>query len=314
MSLSSNLVAEAVASSTRPPEQAFIFKVAGESLVAILHGPATAATPADGKPDTAGTGVLVVVGGPQYRAGSHRQFVGLARHLAAAGHPVLRFDVRGMGDSSGQLRSFEQLSDDIGAAIDQLVQRQPQVRRVVLWGLCDGAAAALLYLDERADPRVRGLCLLNPWVRSEASLARTQVKHYYRQRLMQREFWRKLLRGQVAGAALRGLWASLRAARAGLGRNEVGKPFQTRMARAWLRFDGDILLVLSGQDYTAREFSEVVAGHPAWHGALDRPNVQVHAAGAADHTFSALVESRALNQVTRSWLQRCPPTRAGVVW
>ncbi|HBZ05431.1 MAG TPA: hydrolase 1, exosortase A system-associated, partial [Massilia sp.] len=30
-------------------------------------------------------GVLIVVGGPQYRAGSHRQFTLLARDLAAAG-------------------------------------------------------------------------------------------------------------------------------------------------------------------------------------------------------------------------------------
>ncbi|MCK7493609.1 MAG: hydrolase 1, exosortase A system-associated [Comamonadaceae bacterium] len=139
---------------------------------------------AAGAPASAGaTGVVVVVGGPQVRAGGHRQFVHLARTLAAAGHPVLRFDVRGMGDSSGALRGFEQITPDIGAAVDALLQRAPGVRRVVLWGLCDGASAALLYLHERRDPRVRGVCLLNPWVRSEASLARTHVKHYYTRRL-----------------------------------------------------------------------------------------------------------------------------------
>ena len=39
--------------------------------------------------------MVIVVGGPQYRAGSHRQFTLLARHIAAAGYPVLRFDARG---------------------------------------------------------------------------------------------------------------------------------------------------------------------------------------------------------------------------
>ena len=63
------------------------------------------------------TTVIVVVGGPQYRVGSHRQFLQLARHLARQGYPVLRFDGRGMGDSSGLLRSFEEIDDDIGAAI-----------------------------------------------------------------------------------------------------------------------------------------------------------------------------------------------------
>lgn len=52
-------------------------------------------------------GLLMVVGGPQYRVGSHRQFVLLARDLAAAGIPVFPFDYRGMGDSTGQARDFE---------------------------------------------------------------------------------------------------------------------------------------------------------------------------------------------------------------
>ena len=32
------------------------------------------------------TGILIVVGGPQYRVGSHRQFVLLARALARVGY------------------------------------------------------------------------------------------------------------------------------------------------------------------------------------------------------------------------------------
>ena len=56
---------------------------------------------------TASVGVVIVVGGAQYRVGSHRQFVGLARHLAAHGHPVLRFDFPGMGDSPGDWVGFE---------------------------------------------------------------------------------------------------------------------------------------------------------------------------------------------------------------
>jgi exosortase A-associated hydrolase 1 len=292
-------------------EEAFCFDVEGETLVGILHGPARAATGDSGAPSPAGhetnaahaTGVVVVVGGPQYRAGSHRQFVHLARHLAAAGHPVLRFDVRGMGDSSGAQRCFEDLGPDIGAAIDQLQRRQPQVRCVVLWGLCDGASAALLYLHQHADPRVQGLCLLNPWVRSEASLARTQVKHYYGQRLMQREFWLKLLSGKVAGAAVRGLWQAIRAARGPTGEDSENS-FQVRMAQAWRRFPGPLLLVLSGRDYTAREFIELAGTHLAWRGALERAGVERHDAIAADHTFSQLAERQALERTTQDWLRR----------
>ena len=172
-------------------EQAIDFCCAHDTLVGVLGVPESAAS----------LGVVVVVGGPQYRAGSHRQFVLLCRALAAAGIATLRFDYRGMGDSSGEHRDFSNASADIAAAIDALQRQLPSVTRVCLWGLCDGASAALLYCQDTGDRRVSGLCLLNPWVRSDASLARAQVKHYYGQRLRlrQKEFWVKLLSGQVAG-------------------------------------------------------------------------------------------------------------------
>ena len=282
-------------------EHALLLPCEDERLLAILAEPE-----ADSTTDL---GVVIVVGGAQYRAGSHRQFVHLARALAAAGTPTLRFDVRGMGDSTGAQRSFEHLAADIGSAIDALTAARPGLRRVVLWGLCDGASASLLYLHERPDPRVHGLCLVNPWVRSEASLARTHVKHYYRQRLMQREFWGKLLSGRVAGQALRGLWQSLRAARAQHG--PVGSnaavdrgavAYQIRMAQAWQGFSGPVLLILSGQDYTALEFTTYVGAHPAWRGALVRANMMRQNMALADHTFSEAVHQRALEARCLHWL------------
>lgn len=277
-------------------EHAFTFNCEGETLLGILHRPTQVQ-------EAQRTGVVVVVGGPQYRAGSHRQFVHLARYLAAAGHPVLRFDMRGMGDSSGAQRSFEALDVDIGAAIQALMQHQPEVRSVVLWGLCDGASAALLYLHRNPDPRVSGLCLLNPWVRSEASLARAHVKHYYRQRLMQRDFWGRLFSGQVAGKAVRDLVSSLKAARQSIEAAPAADlPFQVRMARAWQSFDGPVLLVLSGRDYTAREFTETVAAHPAWKNALARSGVQRRDVQGADHTFSGTADRQEMEHVTAAWL------------
>jgi len=91
-------------------EEAITFACAGDSLVGVLATPEPASQ--------ADVAVLIVVGGPQVRAGSHRQFTLLARHLAAAGYAALRFDVRGMGDSTGDLKSFEHITPDIGAAID----------------------------------------------------------------------------------------------------------------------------------------------------------------------------------------------------
>ena len=271
-------------------EETALFGCAGDTLLGILAKPET---PVD-------TGVIVIVGGPQYRVGSHRQFVLLSRALAAAGYPVLRFDYRGMGDSEGKPRDFQAVSADIAAAIDALQERMPSVEQVALWGLCDGASAALLYCYETHDPRVSGLCLLNPWVRSEASLARTQVKHYYVQRLMQKEFWVKLLRGGVALKALTGLMRNIRMAFTGTvdsgevasasGRSTASQlPFQHRMAAAWNSFNGRIFLLLSSEDYTAKEFLECASNDIAWKHAFVHPRLVRHDVHGVDHTFSSAV-------------------------
>jgi uncharacterized protein len=253
--------------------------------------------------------VLVIVGGPQYRVGSHRQFVLLARALARQGHVVLRFDYRGMGDSAGALRDFEAVSDDIACAIDALQLAAPQAKRVVLWGLCDGASAALLYLHDRRDPRVAGLALLNPWVRSEASLAKTHVKHYYRERLQSPEFWRKLFSGRVAVSAFTGLWSNLRLAFAGAPATAAAAalPYQQRMASAWSGFAGAVLLMLSERDLTAQEFADFSATDTAFQQALRaQPPTRVTLAGA-DHTCSSAAAQRDAEQSTVQWLAQTFP-------
>lgn len=277
--------------STGLPERPLVFECEGERLVGMLH-------PAGGE-----LGVVVIVGGPQYRAGSHRHFVQLSRALAGSGHPVLRFDARGMGDSTGEPRGFEQITPDIGAAIDALIAFQPQLQRVVLWGLCDAASAALLYVHHRPDPRVSGICLLNPWVRSAQSLAKAHVRHYYLQRLGERDFWLKLLRGKVAiGAAaglLRNVWRARRATDAGAAPASV---FQQRMLAGWQAFGRPILVVLSGNDLTAKEFTHYTGDHPAWRNAMSAACVQVCELAGADHTFSQPVANRRTLDLTLEWL------------
>ncbi len=249
-------------------------------------------------------GVVIIVGGPQYRAGSHRQFVTLARALAQTGHAVLRVDYRGMGDSSGATADFTQVTADVSAAIDAFQLQLPIVQSVALWGLCDGASAALLYWLETRDARVSGMCLLNPWVRSETSLARTQVKHYYTQRLMQREFWTKLVTGKVAVSALAGLVSTVRRMRQdSKPPGGASLPFQQRMRIAWTQFTGSLLLILSDEDYTAKEFLEYVSSDPAWSAALMQPNLIRHDVKGADHTFSNLNHSRFVETFTKNWLK-----------
>lgn len=277
-------------------ERVLSFTCEGEPLVGILAEPA----PQDGTP--ADVGVLIIVGGPQYRAGSHRQFTLLARHLAAHGFATLRFDYRSMGDSGGETRDFEGVDADIRAAIDALLAARPALRRVALWGLCDAASAALLYLDSTRDPRVAGVVLLNPWARSAATLAQAHVKHYYWRRLREKAFWLKLLKGGVGLTALRGLGVNLRLARGAGGKTSDSRSFQDRMAAGLRGFGGPALLVLSGDDYTAREFSLHVQASPAWQGLLESRGLQREALDDADHTFSDARQSAAVEALTLNWL------------
>jgi uncharacterized protein len=280
-------------------DHALAFACEGEQLIGVLS------TDVHGSRD-ASAALLVVVGGPQVKSGSHRQFTTLCRHVAESGVPAMRFDVRGMGDSSGAQRSFEQLDADIAAAIDTLHQRLPALQRVVLWGLCDGASAALLYLNARRDSRVGGLVLLNPWVRSAETLARAQVKHYYWQRLRQASFWRKLLSGGVALKALGELAGNVRAARSGSSVDgaDAGAslPFQEHMLRGAEGFTGPVLWVLSGQDYTAKEFVELLASQRRWQAVLQRPTAHRVDLATADHTCSDRADEQAVAGTTARWL------------
>lgn len=245
--------------------------------------------------------VLIVVGGPQYRVGSHRQFVRLARRLARSGYVSLRFDYRGMGDSEGAARTFEAIGDDIDAAI-AFLRGCSGVRSIVVWGLCDAASAALMFCA--GNPHIGGLVVLNPWARSESTLATARLKHYYGRRLLEADFWHRLLRARFDWrASLRGLGESVRHA---LGRS--GQPseisFQARMAAGWRGFRGSILLVLSGRDLTAKEFLDHAASDPRWRGLLARPNVSRVELPAADHTFSNEAWHAWLEEQTLGWLDR----------
>jgi len=273
------------------PEKVLSFESEGESLMGILSEPVQPARWA----------VLILVGGPQYRVGSHRQFVSLARALSRAGVAAFRFDFQGMGDSSGALQGFEHHGADIRAAADAVMAELPDLAGIVLWGLCDAASAALLYMDERADARIRGLVLVNPWVRSEHSLAQAHLALYYRQRLRQPEFWKKLLSGRVAWRALTEWGRKLAAARAPVSGLAKGS-FQHRMALAWRKFGGRILLISASADLTAREFDEALKTQPDWQGALNRPGLSRVDIADADHTFSRRAHQDMLERATADWV------------
>jgi uncharacterized protein len=258
------------------------FACAGHTLVGVLHRPAAPAR----------VGVVVVVGGPQYRAGSHRQYVLLARALAGAGIAVLRFDQRGVGDSDGEFAGFEHLSDDIAAATAALRRQVPGLDRIVLWGLCDAATAILFHLAA-GGADCAGAILLNPWVRTEAGLAAARVRGYYGRRLWSPAFWAKLLRGGVdLGAALGESAHSLRSL---LRRRPPPASLPQRVADAMAGCPVPLLLILCGDDLTALEFERtVLRGHAG--------AAELRRLGHANHTYSRADWRAQVHAWTLDWL------------
>jgi exosortase A-associated hydrolase 1 len=271
-----------------------VFACAGEQLLGIVH-PVGAAR----------IGVVIVVGGPQYRVGSHRQFVLMARDLAREGYPVFRFDYRGMGDSDGAARGFEHAADDIRAAIDAFAAAVPGLDGFVLWGLCDAASACLMYCA--SDVRVRGVIIANPWVRTEAGEARSYLRHYYLQRLTQPSFWRKVFKGEFrAGQSLTELSRTVRQS----GTQAAGGPgFIERMRAGLQSFRGPVLCLMSERDLTAREFELLREQDRGWRRLMSRPAVTTVALPGADHTFSSRAALELVREKSVAWLAQLTPAR-----
>lgn len=284
-------------------EHALVFRCEEAWLYGVLSLPEQAAS----------RGVLIVVGGPQYRVGSHRQFVLLARYLASNGIPVMRFDVRGMGDSEGDARTFEDVEVDLRCAIDEFLAKVPLLQELVILGLCDAASAALFYAYQ--DRRVTGLVLLNPWVRTEEGSARTHLKHYYTARLFQQEFWHKIWQGnfdyatavqsfsRTFGAAAAGRKkTSVSVERNGCDKSSSLAPLPERMFHGLNRFTGKVLLVMSGDDLTAEEFSDLVKSSRQWQKLLASSRVSRLNLQEANHTFSRREWRDQVGVWTKEWI------------
>jgi hypothetical protein len=160
------------------------------------------------------------------------------------------------------------------------------------------------------DARVRGLVLLNPWVRTDDGVARTTLKHHYRDRLRDPAFWRKLARGQFDYA---GSFASmLKLVRTAFGGRspdqDAAASLPERMRQALHGFQGRTLLVIGGADLTGREFCDVAGSTPAWKRLVATPRVTWRRIDDADHTFSRRAWRDQVAEWTRDWVKALPGT------
>jgi len=275
----------------------------GKQRIGIIHQPRKMASK---------VGLLIVVGGPQYRIGAHRQYVHMARHCAEQGIPVMRFDYQGIGDSEGVYPGFEHIAPDIHQAIDEFLNRTPDIKSVAIWGLCEGASAILLGGAEHKA--VSHIILANPWVRSQRGLAKAYVKYYYLDRLKNPEFWRKIFSGKFKiKAAISGLLSNIRKA---FGQKPADKAekklatddrdFPERMLSGLQNFSGKTLLQLSENDLVAREFDDLITSDHAWRQTIKKKISARFDLEESDHTFSSEVWRQNIAQNTSRWLLSNP--------
>jgi exosortase A-associated hydrolase 1 len=201
------------------------------------------------------TGLLIVTGGNELRCGPYGSHAELAAKISAAGFPVMRFDRRGVGDSSGYNGSFAASADDIGAAITAFRSTLPKLKSIVAFGNCDGASALMLAKGRGCD----ALVLANPWTfdpeieaAAEAppqpQMTPRAIRAHYLRRLADPRALVRLLTGKVRIRQMAG--SLVEAAKSA--------PPQTELARAMsagiAEFAGTVSLLVAENDRTAQVF------------------------------------------------------------
>ncbi len=253
------------------------FACQGASLGATLDGGSGA------------IGLMMVTGGSQTRIGSHRMYERLAMALAAEGMTVLRFDRRGVGDSEGEDPGFRGSAPEIAAAAEAM-RREAGVARIVGLGLCDGATALALH---GAAAGIHDAILVNPWLtETEAdSPAPAAIRRHYRDRLLSREGWKKLLSGSVS---LGKLFAGLRKS-AQTESSELAAQVAVALRTGGIRAE----LILAEGDATA-----VAASHELKHKQFKGLIAKSQTISSDSHTFARPGDAEALLIATRAALRR----------
>jgi len=195
-----------------------------------------------------GTGLLIVSGGNEIRAGAWSGQAQLAARIAAEGFPVFRFDRRGVGDSEGVNAGFRASGPDIAAALAAFRAECPQVERIIALGNCDAASALMLAGGAGCD----ALILANPWTlgADDAPPSPQVLKAHYRRRLADPRAIGRLFTGKVSVSAL---LSSLRGALRKAPPPDAN-PLVREMAEGLSRFAGPVMILLAERDRTAQEF------------------------------------------------------------
>jgi exosortase A-associated hydrolase 1 len=200
-------------------------------------------------------GLLIVTGGNELRCGSYGSHAELAHKIAGAGFPVMRFDRRGVGDSSGTNAEFSQSLDDIAAAITAFRSAFPRMKYIAAYGNCDAASALMLARGSGCD----ALVLANPWTFEPEPDAQAESEHqpqmtpgairaHYFRRLTDPRALLRLLTGKVKLGQMAG--SLVDAAKPALPPSSLAQA----MAAGLAQFSGPATLLIAERDRTGQVF------------------------------------------------------------
>lgn len=252
------------------------FDCGGETLIGSLDA------------GTAETGLLIVSGGNEIRAGAHRGMALLAGRLAADGVPVFRYDRRGVGDSGGVNAGYSAAREDLVAAVAAFREAQPAMTRIVGFGNCD-AATTLAWWGR--DAGLAAVVLANPFTVPPADdLPPTAaIRAHYVAQLRDPAAWRRIARRGVSlGKLGRGLMR--------LAAPDRPPALADRTLAAIAGWGADATIVLSRHDATAIAYAD----------AARRAGIAPHTVtiDTGSHSFARAGDAAALEAAIRAAIQR----------
>jgi pimeloyl-ACP methyl ester carboxylesterase len=274
-------------------------------LAGVLSEPVRAAG------DAIRPGVLLLNSGILHRVGACRQNVRIARRLAAAGCPVLRFDYSGIGDS--EVRR-DHLSFEESAVVETVeamnyLASVSDSREFVLLGLCSGADMA--FETAKADARVVGLGLIDPW----AYRTPRYYVHHYAPRLLRLQSWKNAIRRQLFQRGAPSAFPSI-------GDPEIEGlelPTYVREFPPREQASKDLEMLIARDVQMCCVFSDGQEDHYNYQGQFEDAFrgigigghlTEVHVPGS-DHIFTDLDHQKLLLDTLARWIEQCWPTRSG---
>jgi dienelactone hydrolase len=246
---------------------------------------------------------LLLSAGYMHRVGPNRLYVAIARRLAAAGIPVLRFDHSGLGESAARHDGMPLKESVLAEGIEAMnfLAESGIANRFVPMGLCWGGENAQRLAH--ADPRVVAAALIDGFAyRTFGYHARKYARH-----ALAAGSWRRLF--ARAGAVLRRRAAARHGA--AFERNPGGvdfvREFPPRAAylnemRSILGRGVELSLIFTGGGMAefynhSRQFGEAFPELRA------HPRIRLEFMKLADHTFTIRSQQEALLASLSAWVE-----------